>query len=185
LQVPNALTINGYMSTNNVPDSPPAQAPTRYIVTLQALRAAPLRAAALVDGLPEAAHHAQPASGSWAIHQILAHLSAGEAPFLARLRRIVADDNPFLPYFGPDVARPDSPETLPALLEKFRAEREVMLQFLAGLGADDWDRPGVHETMGPTTLALQLQNIANHDAEHLAELHSLRDAWDAGVHDHA
>jgi hypothetical protein len=112
------------------------------------------------------------------MHQVVAHLAAGEAPFLSRLRRLAAEDKPFLPYFGPDVARPEADEPMPALLEKFRAERETALRFLTTLGTDDWERPGVHETMGPTTLALQVQNIANHDAEHLSELHALRAAWE-------
>jgi uncharacterized damage-inducible protein DinB len=163
--------------------STPIEAPTRHIVTLQALRAAPTRAAELAAGLPEDAYHWRPASGSWGMHQVVAHLAAGEAHFLGRLRRMAAEDNPFLPYFGPDVARPESDEPMPALLEKFRAERETALRFLAMLRADDWDRPGVHETMGRTTLALQLQNIASHDAEHLSELHALRAAWEAGSKD--
>jgi len=155
------------------------EVPTRHIVMLQALRAAPARAAELAAGLPDAACHWRPASGSWGMHQVVAHLAAGEPHFLGRMRRMAAEDNPFLPYFGPDVARPESDEAMPALLERFREEREAMLRFLATLGADDWERPGVHETMGPTTLALQLQNTANHDAEHLSELHALRAAWEA------
>lgn len=161
----------------NSPTLPP-DTPTRYIITLQALRAAPARAAELAADLPEAAHHWQPASGGWSMHQIVAHLAAGEAPFLTRLQRLAEEDNPFLPYFGPDVAHPDSDEAMAALLDRFRAEREAKLRFLSTLAADDWERPGVHETLGPTTLALQLQNIANHDAEHLGELHALRAAWE-------
>jgi hypothetical protein len=45
-----------------------------------------------------------------------------------------------------------------------------MLAFLSGLAPEDWERPAVHETMGPTTLALQVQNVINHDLEHLAQL---------------
>ena len=153
------------------------QAPTRHIVTLQALRGAPTRAAEMLAALPEEAYHWQPSSQAWCMRQIVAHLAAGDSPFLARLQRMLSEHNPFLPYFGPDVARPDSPEPMPALLASFRAERDRVLRFLSELAPDDWERPGVHETMGPTTLALQVQNIAHHDAEHLGELHALGQAW--------
>jgi hypothetical protein len=169
------------MTTFTAPDAP-TDAPTRHIVTLQALRAAPARAAELAAGLPEAACLWRPPGGGWSMHQVVAHLAAGEPHFLGRLRRMAAEDNAFLPYFGSDVARPESNEPMPALLERFRQEREAALRFLATLAADDWDRPGVHETLGPTTLAGQVQNIASHDAEHLSELYALRAASEAGVH---
>ena len=68
------------------------------------------------------------------------------------------------------MARPDPAQPAPAALASFRAGRERLLAFLSGLAPDDWDRPAVHETLGPTTLALQVQNIINHDLEHLAQL---------------
>jgi hypothetical protein len=71
------------------------------------------------------------------------------------------------------VARPDSGQPLPAALSDFRAGRERLLAFLSGLAPEAWDRPAVHETLGATTLALQVQNIINHDLEHLVQLHQL------------
>jgi hypothetical protein len=102
--------------------------------------------------------------------ETVTHLAAGEAPFLARLRRMAAEDNPFLPYFGPEVARPDASQRLPAALAHFRAERVRLVAFLADLPDKAWARPAVHETLGATTLALQVQNIIDHDQEHLGQL---------------
>ena len=73
--------------------------------------------------------------------------------FLQRLQRIMAEDNPFLPYFGPDVARPDSGQPPLTALADFQAARERLLVFLSALPPEAWDRSAVHETMGPTTLA--------------------------------
>ena len=137
---------------------------------LQALSDLPARLAAELAGLDAEGAARQPTPGEWSATETVTHLAAGEPPFLARLLRIVADDNPFLPYFGPDVARPDATQGLPDALEHFRAERERLLTFLSSLPAEAWDRPAVHETMGATTLALQAQNIIDHDQEHLAQL---------------
>jgi uncharacterized damage-inducible protein DinB len=153
-------------------------APTRFIVMLQALNHAPARAAELTASLSDEAHHWQPGLEEWTMQQLVAHLAAAEAPFLKRLARIVEEDHPWLAYFGPDVARPDSTEALPTLLSRFRAARDELLRFLSSLPPEAWERPATHETMGPTTLALQVQNIISHDADHLEQLYDLRRAWE-------
>lgn len=113
---------------------------------------------------------------------LVAHLAGGEGPFLNRLQRVLAEANPYLPYFGPDVARPDAPGTLDELLEQFRSKRHLLVRLLVELAPEDWDRPAVHETMGPTTLALQTQNIAHHDVDHLEQLAELARAWEQTAH---
>ncbi len=167
-------------STETVLDS--TQAPTRHVVVLQALHVAPRRVAEIVGRLPAAAHDWPPTPEAWSPRMLVAHLAGGEAPFLKRLQSVVTTENPYLPYFGPDVARPDAPGTLPELLERFRLERRALVQLLVGLQPEDWARPAVHETMGPTTLALQVQNIANHDADHLEQLLEAARAWDQHAH---
>lgn len=146
------------------------QAPTQHVVVLQALQGAPQRAAALAAALPEEAHDWQSSPEAWSARMLAAHLSGGEAPFLKRMQTILTETNPYLPWFGPDVARPDAHGSLPDLLAQFEAERAALVQWLVDLQPADWERPAVHETMGPTTLALQAQNIANHDADHLGQL---------------
>jgi uncharacterized damage-inducible protein DinB len=161
---------------------PPETTATRHIVWLQALKASPERAAALLAPLPIAAHTWRPAPDEWSLLQLVSHLAAAEPPFLGRMQRIVAEDHPWLPYFGPDVARPSEAGTLPAFAEAYRAERERLLAFLAALPLAAWDRPATHETMGETTFVGQIQNIAHHDAEHLDQLHALCQAWDNQGH---
>ncbi len=147
-------------------------APTQRIVMLQTLGNAAARLAGALEALGAEGCDWQAAPGEWSARETITHLAAAEPPFLKRLQRIAVEDNPFLPYFGPDVARPDSGQPLPAALAGFRAERDSLLAFLSGLPPEAWDRPAVHETIGPTTLALQVQNIINHDLEHLAQLHA-------------
>ncbi len=148
-------------------------APTQRIVMLQTLGNAAARLAAELEALGADVAEQPAAPGEWSARETVTHLAASEPHFLARLQRITAEDNPFLPYFGPDVARPDSGQPLPAALSDFGAGRERLLAFLSGLPPEAWDRPAVHETLGATTLALQVQNIINHDLEHLVQLHQL------------
>jgi hypothetical protein len=160
----------------------PRQAPTQHVVALQTLHGAPRRVAEILARLPAEAQAWQPTPEAWSAHMLAAHLAAGEAPFRQRLQRIVDEDNPWLPYFGPDVARPDTPGSLDTLLAQFRAEREALVRWLVALTPADWERPAVHETMGPTTLALQVHNIASHDADHLEQLSEAGRAWEKISH---
>ncbi len=151
---------------------------THHIILLQSLHSGPTRAANSVEALPPVAHHWRPKAEVWSLTETAAHLAAADPRFLARLTRILREENPWLPYFGPDVARPEAVEPLPDWLARFRAARDQLLAFLSELTPDDWERPAVHETMGPTTLALQVQNIINHDADHLGQMRDLRQAWE-------
>jgi uncharacterized damage-inducible protein DinB len=148
-----------------------------YRALIEALRASPEQVAELVISLPAAAHTWQPQPNEWNLAQTVAHLAAAEAPFEARLRRILAEDNPFLPYFGPEVAKPEVDAPLENLVARFRASRDQLLNFLDELDLDAWQKLAVHETMGPTTFALQVQNIINHDAEHLNSMKAIITAY--------
>jgi uncharacterized damage-inducible protein DinB len=156
---------------------------------LQTLRNVPDRIAEVVEALSGAGDDWQPQPEDWTCRQLVAHLSAADPLFEKRLARIVAEDNPWLLYFGPDTAnappvaaRPEADAPLPELLSRFRTQRDRLLKFLSALPPEAWERPAVHETMGPTTFAQQVQNIINHDTDHLGQLHDLRRAWKSQAH---
>jgi uncharacterized damage-inducible protein DinB len=151
----------------------------RHIVLLQSLAVVPSQAAEAVAALPPAAYDWLPAAGQWSARHILAHLAAAEPLFLHRLTRIRDEESPFLPYFGPDDAPPASDEPLPRLMDRISAARGRLLGFLSSLPPEAWDRPAVHETLGATTLAQQVQNLIHHDGEHLGQLQALSQAWKA------
>jgi uncharacterized damage-inducible protein DinB len=155
--------------------------PTQHILMLQSLQRLPAQVASVIEPLPAEAHDWAPVPGEWSARQTVSHLAAAEAPFYDRLNRIVSEPNPWLPYFGPDVARPDSPAPLSESLARFRAGRERLLAFLSTLLPERWDHPAIHQTQGPTTLARQVQNLLNHDLEHLGQLQVLKQAWDANL----
>jgi hypothetical protein len=161
----------------------PRQAPTQHVVVLQALHGAPQRVARLVGGLPSAAHDWRPAPEAWSARMTVAHLAGAEGLFLGRVRAVLSEANPFLPNFGPARARPDGPGNVPELLARFEQERAALVRLLVDLRPADWERTAVHEAMGPTTLALQIHNIANHDTDHVEQLAALVSAWERRPHD--
>ena len=158
------------------------ETPEPYVAVLEALNAAPRQAAALASTLPAAAHDWRPAPEAWSVRMLAAHLSNAEPLFLGRMQTILSEPNPFLPYFGPTVALPEAAGTLGELVARFEAAREALVRLLVDQPAAAWARPAVHQTLGATTLALQAQNIANHDAEHLAQMAEVTRAWEQQPH---
>lgn len=148
-----------------------------YRALIEALRASPEQVAELISPVPPAAHTWKPQPEEWSLAQTVAHLAAADGPFETRLRRILAENNPYLPYFGPAVAKPEVDAPLEILVARFRTSRDQLLNFLDELDLDAWQKLAVHETMGPTTFALQVQNIINHDAEHLNSMKAIITAY--------
>jgi len=152
--------------------------PPQYVALLQTLQAVPGRAAAHVAALPAEAQSWSPAPGEWNAPQVITHLAAADPHFLTRLQRIAKEDNPIVIYIGPTVAAPDDNARPADALVRLASSRQALLDFLTALPPADWARPAVHERTGPTTLALQVQVIVNHDNEHLGQLTALRHAWE-------
>lgn len=151
---------------------------TRYIIMLQSLSAAPTRVAELLQPLNDDGFTFSAGGDGWNMRQTVSHLAAAESPLFLRIKRILNEDNPFLPYFGPDVAVPDDGQPVAKSLVEYRRARDQLVTLLTNLLPNDWERPAVHETLGATTLAMQVQNIVNHDLEHYGQLLELRRAWE-------
>lgn len=149
--------------------------PTRHIILLQALRSLPDRIAEIVTVLDE---QWRAAPEVWSGRETLAHLAACDALFHKRFERILEFDNPLLPAFGPDEAPPRRDLTIADSLIQLREARTALVLFLSALTPDTWERPAVHASLGSTTLALQVQNMVNHDAEHVGQLMALRRTWE-------
>jgi uncharacterized damage-inducible protein DinB len=150
--------------------------PTKHIILLQALRNLPERLAEVCATLDD---EWRPQAEGWSSREAVSHLAACDAPFRARFERIIAEANPLLPYFGPDIAVPRRDLPVTDSIARLRQSRAELIQFLSALPPEAWERPAVHATLGPTTFALQVQNMINHDADHLGQLMDLRAAWEA------
>jgi uncharacterized damage-inducible protein DinB len=153
--------------------------PTQQIVLLQKLASTPNRIAQVAGTLPGEMVDWLPGPERWSARMVVSHLFNCEPLFQARLERILSEENAFLPRFGPEEARPDSGESLDALVDGFRGRRQATLSLLYRLQPDDWHRAARHETQGPTSLHKQVVTFVNHDTAHLGQLHDLRQLIEA------
>jgi uncharacterized damage-inducible protein DinB len=149
---------------------------TRRSVLIESLQSTPRDLARLLRPIDDTAVRWRPAPGEWCLADIVAHLSYCEEPYLARLRRVVELDNPYEPYLHPDESAHDLTRPLAELLEAFVARRSETIAFLSGLDQRDWGRPLVHETIGPTRLRDQVQELVAHDNTHLEQVVALRES---------
>ena len=153
---------------------------TRRSVLIAALESSPRDLARLLRPIDAAAAQWRPAPDEWCIADVVAHLGYCEAPYLARLRRVVEQDNPFEPALLPDERAHDLARPLADLLEAFGARRAETVAFLSGLEQRDWGRALVHATIGPTKLRDQVQELVAHDNLHLEQIVTLRERLDSG-----
>jgi uncharacterized damage-inducible protein DinB len=144
---------------------------------LAALAAAAEHIRQAAEGIPDEQRGWQPDAESWSACMTVAHLARAEEPFRQRFHRMLAEDNPVVLYFGPDSALPDTDLPFGELLRWFTAERDETIALLRGLPPDTWARPAVHETMGPTTVLQQVENIVDHDTAHLGQVAAAVRQW--------
>lgn len=162
---------------------------TKRAVLLEALASTPADVGRLVRGLDESAatwrgdgwswHDTWSWHDAWSCRDVVAHLSAIEPLYLARLRRIVAEDKPTVAALYPDESTHDTTLPTAALAERFLTIREVTIAWLREISAGDWQRPAIHETKGPTTLRFLVQDLVAHDIEHTSQLAAIIGLWRA------
>ena len=142
---------------------------SKRIILLQALASAPNDLAITLRYVDAPSLHQRPSPNLWSVADVLTHLIEVEAQYRVRLRRIVEEERPYLPYIHPH-PQTDPQMTLSNLLDQFRTARDQTVAFLRDLSVGDWQRAAVHETMGETKLRYMVQTLVNHDTEHLNHL---------------
>ena len=135
---------------------------------LTALRSTPEVLERLVDR-----GAARPPSTGWTMAEIVWHLREAEARGLDRMRAMRDQSDPFLPAYDQAALARDGRYAERAVDEGVRAFAQVrrsMLAELERLDAEQWDRSGRHEEVGPITILNQAIHLAGHDLNHLAQL---------------
>ena len=145
---------------------------------LKSLRASPVILGALVAGLDDEQIRRRPAPGEWAVIEVVAHVADVDERAHTRLRRMLAEDNPFLPAFDQDalaVERGYIGMDLPEQVARYRQSRAAHLADLAGLDRRQWQRSGRHEAAGDLTVQVYEAHVASEDVDHLAQIARLLD----------
>jgi len=116
----------------------------------------------------------------WTALEVVGHVYDFDGIFLARAKRILAEENPSLTPYDHDQLvidgaynRRDKDDLGAALV----ASRADMAAFFEGLHDADWLRAGMHpERETPFKLSDALLQVATHDATHLEQITRLLSA---------
>ncbi len=117
------------------------------------------------------------APGKWSPREIVAHLADCELAHSFRLRQILAapaSEPALLQPFDQDAwARHYAAYDLASALDLFRTTRLWNLKLVGTLSQADLNRPAHHPERGDLTFQTQLETMAGHDLNHLAQLQRL------------
>jgi DinB family protein len=147
--------------------------------SMKALRAVPVVARTLVQGLEDTALRARPAQGEWAAVEVIAHMADTDERALERIRRMRHEDEPSLAAFDPEalaVERAYIAAPIEPTLRRLGDTIAALVTELSALDNAGWERVGQHEAHGRISIAQYVAHVAAEDVDHLAQLARLHSA---------
>jgi hypothetical protein len=118
----------------------------------------------------------RPSADEWSPREIVHHLADSESMAYIRLRRLIAEDDPFIQgYDEPTWARRlhyDRP--VEPSLTVLAGVRASSLDLLRALTSEEWDRTGTHSESGTYTIDGWLGIYAEHSHEHADQIRRAR-----------
>lgn len=118
----------------------------------------------------------RPLPQEWSALEILAHLRDVDAEVnLPRLDLLLQQENPFIVSQETDhwaEERGYAEQDRGMVFDEFLRVRLELLEQLEFLSASDWSRPARHSIFGPITLQGVINLIAEHDRQHLNQMHT-------------
>jgi HAD superfamily hydrolase (TIGR01549 family) len=144
---------------------------------LAILRSTPAALDSLCRHLSEWSWKTRPQPDEWCITEILCHLrDVDQGVNMPRVRKVLENDNPFLPGEDTDRWAEERKYFLQDGLEalkQFTAIRLKLLDILEAILADSWKRSARHAIFGPTDLAELVGIVAGHDRLHIQQVHQV------------
>jgi uncharacterized damage-inducible protein DinB len=143
---------------------------SKYAVAYEKLKNA-------VTGLTEEEKLAKPAPGKWCIREILHHLMDSEIMAVGRIKRIIAEENPFLPSYDQEKFAEHLHYTAldpEGALVTFGMLRETTSALLVLLSDEMWERKGNHEQRGTITLEDMITLMVTHAENHIGQILTIR-----------
>ena len=122
-----------------------------------------------VRGMTSAHLTARPIPGQWSTLEVLCHLADAESVFADRVKRILAEDNPPLPFADPKLFAPALAYTqrdAEVELDMIDVTRRQLVTILAAVPADDLLRTGLHSTEGLVTARQVVEKAVRHLRHH-------------------
>jgi uncharacterized damage-inducible protein DinB len=130
-----------------------------------------------VDGLSAAQLRARPIPGKWSCLEVVCHFADSEALFADRMKRVLAEDRPALPFADPHryvAALAYHERDAHEEAEFIRLVRRQMARILRAQPVEAWQRVGVHSEEGERTLEQLLLKAIDHLDHHLTHLRDKR-----------
>jgi hypothetical protein len=118
----------------------------------------------------------RPPGSDWSARQVAHHLADSETTAYVRLRRLIAEDNPFIPDYDEEefARRLHYDRPIEPSLEVLRSVRAASLQLLESLTPEDWPRSGTHSDSGPYSVDDWLRIYADHSHDHADQIRRAR-----------
>jgi FMN phosphatase YigB (HAD superfamily) len=140
---------------------------------LAVLRSTPAAVATITRSFPSNHWTRKPAPAEWSMTEIICHLRDVErAVNIPRIRKILAEENPFLAGEDTDQWVADhkcSDQDGAKILDDFVLARKETISLLRALRAE-WSRTARHAIFGTTTLLELVGIIAGHDRVHIQQI---------------
>ena len=129
---------------------------------------------ALEGADPQALLRVRPGPWIWSALEYTCHVRDVFAVYADRSRRVLAEDEPYLPSMQRDerAVRESYNEQDPAVvLDQLAADADGLAEVLAGAGPDGWERVGDHQVSGRRPLLWMAANAVHEGRHHLGDVH--------------
>jgi hypothetical protein len=143
---------------------------------LKRLAATGRRLDTLVSQLSSKKAASRPAPGKWSPKEIVCHLADCEIIYSLRYCKIIAEPGGILVAFDQDAwarSLKYREQSMKQAVSLFRVMREKNVALLKRISRQGWNRFGRHQDYGKLTLRQIVLHIADHDANHIAQLKRL------------
>ncbi len=147
----------------------------QYLAGPQTLRQA-------VAGMTEEQLDARPIPGKWSTREVVCHIADYEPVYADRMKRVITENEPMIYGSNPDALAArltygsrDIEEEL-ALIELVRKQ---MARILRALKPNDFQRRGIHDKRGPTTLAELVERVTGHIPHHVGLIEEKKRAMES------
>jgi len=130
----------------------------------------------LVWEVPQAILKRRPKPGKWSAHEHACHLATVHPLMVARLDLMLTNRNsrirPYLPHLDDDdgaLLRVDLAEAM----ERFKGDRQWLVQRLKKLSNEDWHRTAEHDEYTHYSVFIMFRHLAMHDMFHAYRIEEL------------
>jgi uncharacterized damage-inducible protein DinB len=143
---------------------------------VDALERAPDLVLPLVREVPAEALKRRPAPGKWSAHEHACHLAVVHRLFFDRLEQILASPEPIIAPYDPGRSDPDDrllQLDLEDSLERYVADRSLLVQRLRTLSPVEWTRTAEHGEYSHYSVFIMFRHLALHDFFHAYRIEEL------------